>query len=284
VLVRLSHGHVRIGSFQRLAVLGELDEMRRLAVYVVEQLYGEPARADPALQMFEQVVRRTARLAGSYMAAGFVHGVLNSDNINITGESFDYGPWRFTPYWEPEFTAAYFDHYGLYAFGRQPEAIHWDLAQLAGCLSLIAEGKRLPELLSEWSSRFEDSLVDAMVRRLGIRPGNNDRELVAVLIKALATRAQTIDRLFFDWRGGRDPGVELYPAEAFRELASLLRGRETQPSHPYWSDGAPCSMHIEEVEAIWSAIAERDDWQPFNNKVKAIRLMGEAVAQDAPAS
>ena len=77
---------------------------------------------------------RPRRLAASYLAAGFVHGVLNSDNINITGESFDYGPWRFTPDWDPEFTAAYFDHYGLYAFGRQPEAIHWDLAQLAGCL------------------------------------------------------------------------------------------------------------------------------------------------------
>ncbi len=73
------------------------------------------------------------------MAAGFVHGVLNSDNIAVTGESFDYGPWRFTPEWDPDFTAAYFDHHGLYSFGRQPEAIHWDLAQLAGCLALVAE-------------------------------------------------------------------------------------------------------------------------------------------------
>ena len=81
--------------------------------------------------------------------------MLNSDNINITGESFDYGPWRFTPYWDPEFTAAYFDHYGLYAFGRQPEAIHWDLAQLAGCLSLVADAPPLSDMLAGWSSRFE---------------------------------------------------------------------------------------------------------------------------------
>ena len=85
-----------------------------------------------AHRLFELVAAATARLAASYLAAGFVHGVLNSDNINITGESFDYGPWRFTPDWDPAFTAAYFDHYGLYAFGRQPEAIHWDLAQLGG--------------------------------------------------------------------------------------------------------------------------------------------------------
>jgi uncharacterized protein YdiU (UPF0061 family) len=287
VLTRLSHGHIRIGSFQRLAFFGDVENIKTLARYCLENLYDEqPANddAENALRLFDLVSQATATLAASYLAAGFVHGVLNSDNINITGESFDYGPWRFTPYWEPEFTAAYFDHYGLYAFGRQTEAIHWDLAQFAGCLSLIAEGPPLSELLSGWSVRFEEALVSAMLCRVGIRRDGEDRELTAALIKALASRAETIDRIFFDWRGGRDPGVERYPADAFRELAALLRGRETAASHPYWSDEAPCSMHIEEIEAIWTAIAERDDWQPFNNKVKAIRLMGEAVAQDAPAS
>jgi uncharacterized protein YdiU (UPF0061 family) len=286
VLTRLSHGHIRIGTFQRLAFFGDVENIKKLIRYCLENLYGEPpasSDADNALRLFDVVSQATPRLAASYLAAGFVHGVLNSDNINITGESFDYGPWRFTPYWEPEFTAAYFDHYGLYAFGRQPEAIHWDLAQFAGCLSLLAGGPALSEILSDWSSRFEDALVAAMLRRLGISPGKDDRELTAALIKALATRAQTIDRIFFDWRGGRDPGVELYPADAFRELAQLLRGREITATHAYWSNDDPCSMHIEEVEAIWSAIAERDDWQPFNNKVKAVRVMGDAVVQDAPA-
>jgi uncharacterized protein YdiU (UPF0061 family) len=207
--------------------------------------------------------------------------VLNSDNLNVTGESFDYGPWRFTPEWEPEFTAAYFDHYGLYAFGRQPEAIHWDLAQFAGCMSLIAEAPPLSDMLGGWSARFEDALVDAMVRRLGAAKGENDREVAAALIKALATRECPIDRIFFDWRGGRDPGQERYGSEAFRELARTLEGRERQPSHPYWSDAEPCSMHIDEVEAIWSAIAESDDWQPFEEKVTAVRRMGEAMKQDA---
>jgi protein adenylyltransferase len=202
--------------------------------------------------------------------------VLNSDNINITGESFDYGPWRFTPFWEPQFTAAYFDHYGLYAFGRQPEAIHWDLAQLAGCLSLIGQSPQLSDLLAGWSERFNQALDDALLHRLDIEGGESDREIAGTLIRALATKAQTIDRIFFDWRGGRDPGVDRYSGGEFRALAALLRGRKRMQSHPYWSGNEPCSMHIEEVEAIWSAIAERDDWQPFNNKVKAIRLMGDA--------
>ena len=164
----------------------------------------------------------TAGLAASYMAAGFVHGVLNSDNINITGESFDYGPWRFTPHWDGDFTAAYFDHYGLYAFGRQPEAIHWDLAQLAGCLSLVAEVEKLSEHMSRLGRAVRQRADRALLRRLGVESLNEqaDRDLAAALVAALESRAVTIDRLFFDWRGGRDPGAETYAAEPFRALAA----------------------------------------------------------------
>ncbi len=288
VLTRLSHGHIRIGTFQRLAFFGEADNIRKLTRYCLQQLYSEPPAADDqqnALRLFDLVSQATATLAASYLAAGFVHGVLNSDNINITGESFDYGPWRFTPTWDPDFTAAYFDHYGLYAFGRQPEAIHWDLAQLAGCLSLVTEAPPLSELLAGWSARFEDALVEAMLRRLGV---GHDRAVATALIAALATQAAPIDRIFFDWRGGRDPGADKYPTEPFRALAKALEGTVppggTVPnrSHPYWSDAEPCSMHIDEVEAIWSAIAEHDDWRPFEDKVTAIRRMGEAMSVDAP--
>ena len=284
VLTRLSHGHIRIGNFQRLAFFGDVDNLKKLTRYCLDNLYAEPAAdndAENALRLFDLAASSTAALAASYLAAGFVHGVLNSDNINITGESFDYGPWRFTLYWEPEFTAAYFDHYGLYAFGRQPEAIHWDFAQLAGCLSLVAEAPLLSEILATWSGRFEQALTDALLRRLGIAREANDRAIAGALIRALATKTQTIDRIFFDWRGGRDPGEELYPADEFRDLARLLDGRARPPSHAYWSDPGPCSMHIEEVEASWSAIADSDDWQQFNNKVKAVRRMGGAMEQDA---
>jgi uncharacterized protein YdiU (UPF0061 family) len=287
VLTRLSHGHIRIGTFQRLAFFGEVDNIKKLVRYCLENLYGLRSASDDgedALRLFDLVSAATAKLAASYMAAGFVHGVLNSDNINVTGESFDYGPWRFTPEWDPDFTAAYFDHYGLYAFGRQPEAIHWDLAQLAGCLSLVTQAPLLPDLLAGWSGRFEQELVGAMLRRLGVAAGKNDSEFAAALIKALATRAQPIDRIFFDWRGGRDPGAEAYPREEFREFARLLSGRENPQSHPYWSDPAPCSMHIDEVEEIWSAIAERDNWQPFGDKINAVRRMGDAMEQDAAAA
>jgi len=287
VLTRLSHGHIRIGTFQRLAFYGEVENINSLVRYCLEHLYSERASADAAenaARLFDLVSAATAKLAASYLAAGFVHGVLNSDNINVTGESFDYGPWRFTPDWDPDFTAAYFDHYGLYSFGRQPEAIQWDLAQFAGSMSLVTEAPPLSDGLARWSQRFEDELVDAMLRRLGLeRSEDGDRDLAASLLRALQSREAPIDRLFFDWRGGRDPGEKRYPSPNFRELASRLKGRQRPVTHSYWSDPEPCSMHIDEVEAIWSAIADHDDWRPFETKVEAIRRMGEAMSGRARA-
>ena len=288
VLTRLSHGHIRIGTFQRLAFFGEADNIAKLVHYCLANLYGAETSdnaAENAQRLFDLVSSATANLAASYLAAGFVHGVLNSDNIAITAESFDYGPWRFTPDWDPDFTAAYFDHYGLYAFGRQPAAILWDLAQLAGCLSLVTNAQPLSDALTSWGERFEEALDLALIRRLGVSPvgGDYDRMLAAALIGALQSREATTDRIFLDWRGGRDPGAERYPSRPFRALAGVLAGREAPVTHPYWSDLEPCSMSIDEVEAIWSAIAERDDWGPFENKVAAVRRMGEAMVVDWPA-
>jgi len=288
VLTRLSHGHIRIGTFQRQAFFKDTDAISLLVRYCLEHLYGEAPGSDDrdnALRLFDLASDATATLAASYMAAGFVHGVLNSDNINVTGESFDYGPWRFTPYWDGDFTAAYFDQFGLYAFGRQPEAIQWDLAQFAGCLALVVEDtKPLADGLGGWGDRFETAIVAKLLWRLGVEPrgDGSDEELAAALAKALETRAATIDQIFFDWRGGRDPGVEKYPAPEFRELAARLSGRERRPTHPYWTDPEPCSMHIDEVEAIWDAIAQRDDWALFEAKIAAVRRMGEAMVEAEP--
>jgi len=279
VLTRLSHGHVRIGSFQRLAFEENAAGIARLTSYCLRQLFAEDS--DDPLRLFDLVSSATANLAASYLAAGFVHGVLNSDNINITGESFDYGPWRFAPTWDEEYVAAYFDQRGLYAFGRQPEAIHWDLAQLGGCLALVAEGPALAEILGGWPARFEAALVGALVRRLGIAPDEAaDRALVAALLSALRAQNVTIDRLFFDWRGGRVPLGDTYRGEAFDGLRERLAGRKALPhalDHDYWRDNGPCSMHIDEVEAIWAAIADADDWAPFEARIAAIRRMGEAL-------
>ncbi|MCL6698168.1 YdiU family protein [Sphingomonas sp. NSE70-1] len=287
VLTRLSHGHIRIGNFQRFAFFGDVEGIAALTRYCLVHLLDEPLGddAENAARLFDRVCSATATLAASYIAAGFVHGVLNSDNINITGESFDYGPWRFTPKWDEEFVAAYFDEIGLYAFGRQPEAIHWDVAQLAGCLAMIGEAPALSDLLASWPDRFHLALSDRMLARLGIarRGEAEDRPLISAMLAALRTGSVEIDRFFFDWRGGRQPAGEVYAAEEYKEFRSLLDRRQHPSSHAYWADAGPCSMHIEEVEAIWAAIAEHDDWSPFESKIDAIRRLGDAMTSDAPA-
>jgi uncharacterized protein YdiU (UPF0061 family) len=285
VLVRLQHSHIRIGTFQRLAWFREAEAMGRLVDYCLEHYFGEEGGADAPGRLIHHVARRTAALAASYIGAGFVHGVLNSDNIAITGESFDYGPWRFTPFWDGAFTAAYFDHAGLYAFGRQPEAIHWDLVQLAASLRIVAEAEALTPALDAFPDLFRRELAARMIERLGVRPQGEaeDSALLAAIESALAEKTVGIDRFFFDWRGGRQrgssPADPAYAGQGFADFRARIAGHEAAPGaldHPYWGDEGPCSMHVDEVEAIWTAIDEGDDWAPFHAKIAQIRLMGDA--------
>jgi uncharacterized protein YdiU (UPF0061 family) len=288
-LVRLQHSHIRIGTFQRLSYFDQKEEIAALVDYCLRHYYPE-ARSGGAAGLLAAVTGEAARLAASYIAAGFVHGVLNSDNIAITAESFDYGPWRFTPHWDGFFTAAYFDHAGLYSFGRQPEAIHWDLLQLAKSLAVIADADELRPALDSFPDRFRTELAAAIFARLGIRTTEPERDsdFLTAMETALGLHTVTIDRFFFDWRGGRrrgpSPADPAYAAEPFVALAELLAAYEPVPGaidHPYWSDDEPCSMHIDEVEAIWAAIDERDDWSLLEAKVAAVRRMGEAMTPAA---
>ncbi len=279
VMVRISHGHIRIGSFQRLAYLRSDAELKRLVDYALRTYFGS-ASGDP-VELVRHVVARTARLAASYMAAGFVHGVLNSDNISLTGESFDYGPWRFTPAFDPDFTAAYFDHAGLYAFGRQAEAIQWDVVQLAGALRTIADVDAMIAELDRFGPLYRQALVERFLWRLGVSPLGTDEDitLVGVVEQALIGSGVGIDRFFFDWAGGRLRGPDRYQHEAFEPFrATIANYTPVRPlDHAFWAE-EPCSMHIEEVEAIWARIAEDDAWSSLAAKVAQVRQMGEAMA------
>ncbi len=279
VMVRLSHSHIRIGSFQRLAALEETDNLASLIDYTLAQFPGSeppedaPGRDEPAVRLMHHVVERMADLAASYMVAGFVHGVLNTDNMNVTGESFDYGPWRWLPTWDPGFTAAYFDHGGLYAFGRQPEALHWNCGQLGVALRPLAESDPLVAALNRFGPLYMEAIARRWCWRLGVetRGDEPDARLVAVCEKAMRENEHGPDAFFFAHRGAR--GLD----KADRELQEALDGYQPlETAHDYWSDAQPQSMLIEEVEAIWSAIDERDDWSPLNAKVEALRRMGEA--------
>jgi len=285
VLVRLSHSHVRFGTFQRHAFFEAKDRLAALVDHVIATYYPELEGAnDRAAALLAVAGDRAARLTARWMAAGFVHGVLNTDNMNITGESFDYGPYRFLPKSDPNFTAAYFDHQGLYSFGRQPEAVFWNLQQLAGCLSLVTESDPLVEALNGFGPAYRRELMAAMLARLGVAPRGDDEDaaLVQASFRALAEGGERLrwEPFFFDWFCGREdralagPRAELYAEPDFAEfrqrLAAYEAVRPERLAHPYFAGSEPEELLIDEIEAIWAAIADADDWSPFHGKLARI--------------
>jgi uncharacterized protein YdiU (UPF0061 family) len=288
VLVRLSHSHIRFGTFQRLAFLDRSELMHALIEHCVADYYPQLGGPELAAALFGEVVAESARLAASWMAAGFVHGVLNTDNLNITGESFDYGPWRFVPTSDPAFTAAYFDETGLYAFGRQPEAVSWALSQLGGALTLVAPVERLEPQLARFASAYGLALRAHMFARLGLVGGDLDADLafLQILLDWMTASQVGWDQFFHDWRGGgasaeralAGPEAAKYTAQDFAPVRTGLDARATSaPSHPYWRRVTPHTLLIEDVEALWTAIAERDDWSLFEAKLAQIAELREAL-------
>ena len=284
VLVRLSHSHIRYGTFQRLAAIGEAPGMAALTDYVLRHYFPAVDRAEPYAALLDVAVSGAATQAAAMMAAGFVHGVLNTDNINITGESFDYGPYRFAPTFDAGFTAAYFDHHGLYSFGRQPEALQWNVYQLAGALRLVAPTEALAPALRRFPDHYAAALRSAMLARLGVAScgETEDSALIAALATGLADSGAGLDSFWFDWRGGRlRRPTTVYDAPAFEPFVAAAGTYTPAASldHDYWSDAAPCSLLIDEIEAIWAAIAADDNWSLFTAKLAAIRRMGIAMGR-----
>jgi len=291
VLVRLSHSHIRIGSFQRLAYLEDQTGIQRLLDYSIAHYYPHLAGAeDTAASFLGAVVAAVAKLGAQWIAAGFVHGVLNTDNINITGESFDYGPWRFLPVYDPNFTAAYFDETKLYSFGRQPDTLAWNLTRLAECLLPISSIEALEPALNTIWPIFRAELPRAMLRRLGLKPRGEevDGAFVTALFGFLTTSQAPYEQFFFDWRGGaasveraaRSPSAAFYATEAFVPIADALEAYEPAADlnldHAYFARTSPRTMLIEQVEAIWAPIAEREDWSLFHAALAEIAQMRAA--------
>jgi uncharacterized protein YdiU (UPF0061 family) len=294
VLTRLGYSHIRFGSFQRHAYLNHPANVTRLIDHAIEVYYPSLSNLDAAARpaaLLEKASDASARLAASWMAAGFVHGVLNTDNLNITGESFDYGPYRFLPRNDPNFVAAYFDQTGLYSFGRQPEAVFWNLRQLAGALSVVSEKEPLVEVLNGFSGAYRQALTSAMLRRLGLKPrgAEADIDLINTAFRALASGGEPLrwEPFFFDWFCGRasepramaGPRAALYDAPeflAFREqLAKAEPDRPERLNHAYFAAPEPQELIYEEIEALWAAIAEHDDWSAFNAKLRSIGVARE---------
>lgn len=294
VMVRLNHSHIRFGSFQRQAYLQAEDNLLRLADYAIEHYYPEHKPLEDEaklLALLESVSKNMAETTAGWMLAGFVHGVLNTDNMNITGESFDYGPWRFLERLDPDCTAAYFDHSGLYAYGRQPDAILWNLAQLATCFSKHASHEKLEAVLENFANHYHAAFRANLLRRLGLESMSEeqDKALTRATWIFLSKSQMPFEAFFFDWFSGIDAhdqalqrgragfyqGAEF---EAFIEkLSAYAPHLKADRSHAYFQHEAPCTMTRPEVEALWDPIDQNDDWSAFEIKLAHIAEMREAL-------
>ena len=285
VLVRLSHSHIRFGTFQRHAYFEAKDRIGALIDYAIAHYYPELTEAqDRPAALLGAVVARAAHLTARWMAAGFVHGVLNTDNMNLTGESFDYGPYRFLPHSDPNYVAAYFDQTGLYSFGRQPEAVFWNLQQLAGCLTLVTGSDALVGALNGFAPAYRAELAGAMLARLGVGSVGEaeDAALAQAAFRALAEGGERLrwEPFFFDWFCGDAPRAmggprgAIYSEPAFGEFRARLA--DHAPVRPGRLDAKvfahpdPEELLYDEIEALWAPIAQADDWSPFQAKLARI--------------
>ncbi len=293
VLTRLSRGHIRIGTFQRLAYFKKTSEIKKLILYVMKYYFGsdefsknisneltcDPQKeSDLAARLFQNISNQLALTCAQVMMAGFVHGVLNSDNINVSGELFDYGPYRFLPTYNPQFTAAYFDHQGLYAYGAQPAAFLWNLHRLAECFLFAFPELPMALMLELFEEQFHDHLFQVFEKRLNIKfkESSDPAKGLTLFFKSLEDQSVFFEEAFYYLQPTLNQNTESEKIKKWKnktevlQLQKLIEQGQVINTNLILPD-QPVTLLIDEIESIWSPIAEHDDWTLFNNKVQSIK-------------
>ncbi len=193
VLTRVASSHLRVGSFQYARATGNVDLLRRLADHAIDRHYPHTASAEhPYLALFEAVVAAQAELVAQWMLVGFVHGVMNTDNMTISGETIDYGPCAFMDAFDPRTVYSSIDETGRYSYGNQPFVAEWNLARLGETLlPLMGDDQddavsRLSEALGAFRAHYSSAWSAGMRDKLGL-PEALDREVTAPLIDEMVT-------------------------------------------------------------------------------------------------
>lgn len=291
VLTRLTRGHIRIGTFQRLAYLNQFDQIKKLTSYVLKNYYYDHfkkinSEEDQAHQLFQCVSQRLAEQAAQLMISGFVHGVLNSDNINITGEIFDFGPYRFLPKYDPHFTAAYFDHSGLYSFGRQPESLLWNLAQLGLSLEKAYPEFKMQPYIDSFEKLFHQEFQKVFQSKLNVKFSHEDdsEKAVNLFYKTLSEVSIGYELAFFVLHTAQEQTNPVFKDSSaitflnhpqIQELQKIIKNGSIIDSNilsnDYFKLDQPETLLIDEIESIWKPIAENDDWSLFEKKLQSLR-------------
>jgi uncharacterized protein YdiU (UPF0061 family) len=194
VLTRIAASHIRIGTFQFFAARGDIEGLRLLADHVIARHYPAAAAAErPYRTLLELVAARQARLVAQWLLVGFIHGVMNTDNMSIAGETIDYGPCAFMDSYDPGTVFSSIDHHGRYAYANQPQIAAWNLARLAEALLPLMDDDRTravaqaEEVLGGFSAAFETAYLEGLRQKLGLSsPAPGDSELAHDFLSMLA--------------------------------------------------------------------------------------------------
>ncbi len=205
VLARVAASHLRVGTFQFFAARGETDKLRQPADYAIQRHDADlETREDRYLAFFERVMQRQAALVARWVLVGFVHGVMNTDNTTISGETIDYGPCAFIDSYDPASVFSSIDHGGRYAFGRQPSIAQWNLARLAETLLPLinaedpdAAVETVSELLNRFPGLYMTAWLDGMRAKLGLQTSEQgDQELFEALLTLMQEHKVDYTKMF----------------------------------------------------------------------------------------
>jgi uncharacterized protein YdiU (UPF0061 family) len=285
VLTRVAASHIRVGTFQYFAARGDVEALRLLADHAIARHYPQAAEAaQPYHALLEAVVAAQAGLVAQWLLVGFIHGVMNTDNTAISGETIDYGPCAFMDAYEPSTVFSSIDYYGRYAYANQPPIAQWNLARLAeAMLPLLAEDEEAAvagarKALAGFAPRFEESWLQGMRRKLGLQTAQDgDAALMQDLLDRMMANKADFTLTFRGLCGAAvDPRGDAAVSTLFAEPAAYeawaLRWRQrllaeaVQPETRGAAMQAANPLYIprnHQVEAALSAAVTHSDFAPF---------------------
>ncbi|MBJ7336915.1 protein adenylyltransferase SelO [Mycolicibacterium sp.] len=283
VLARIASSHLRVGSFQFAAASGDVELVRRLADHAIARHYPDAADAEqPYLTLFDSVVAAQASLIARWMLVGFIHGVMNTDNMTISGETIDYGPCAFLEAYDPATVYSSIDHAGRYAYANQPVVAQWNLARFAETLlPLIADDQQRAidlavESLGRFRAAYDAAWSAGMRAKLGLTTAVADEDVSSLATDLLAQLEQShVDYTsFFRSLGSAARGDAELARGKFIDLARfdewLARWRALAPDAAAMDRANPSYIPRNHLVEEALAAATSDDLGPFERLLDAV--------------
>lgn len=275
ILARVASSHVRVGTFQYFAARGDEDALRSLCNFMISRHY--PDAVSP-LDLLNAVVAAQADLVARWMSVGFIHGVMNTDNMALSGETIDFGPCAFMDDYHPQTVFSSIDQFGRYAYANQPQIAAWNLAQLATCLlPLMGERDAAIEAATEAVHGFAPLYQGAWLRYMGAKLGlssatEDDRPLIEDLLSRMAVERADFTRTFHGLRSGK-ARAEFIDPTAFDTWAPKWQARLAREESPMATMAAANPVRIPRNHRIEEVIVAATDgnFAPFERLSAALR-------------